>query len=926
MSRWRRSCWRTSASRWNEVDDVTVSIPASRPLPGFSFEVAAPVYDDVLPRMDVAVFAGFASRGPVSVPVPVEDVAQFSAVFGADAPLAADVDTGHVVHAQLGPAVRLFFANGGRRCWVIRLARGAQANALPVPALAAMHDRRAAPLALHASSPGSWSDDVTLSASLTSQRYGVRRWSSHSVIELAGPADASLVVGDLLRIGARDGGPVLYAGVAEVSAMDSNGTSERRVALRVRLGEVQWCDPKREPAQRTGMTHVEDAIVAVRMIDHTLVGGAFTSDVRLELDVQARSAPRAGTLLVVEFGRETLLFTVRDVELAPPSTSPATPTVEVRGDGSWLRNTAPSALPPIATVGAERLSLDLWARGGDGVVRRVGGLGLAPDHARHVARMPMDAERYGASVRTDLSVWREALGFPAAGDGDARLCIPVGLGALPAPFLPAWVTGDAPLVRDGLAPWDASLFGDEALANSSTTTLLSDAEYIRFLAPATRELAGLHCALGIEEATLISVPDAAQAGWVAVEKEAPPSPEPTTSGATDARDDPDFIHCGAVLGRAPFLEAVAHDASGSVQVEWAAAAGTRAFQLQEATRRDWGDAITAFQGEGFATTIDHRPPGDYYFRVRGIGNHPTEWSNGVGVRLSGADGWRVRRPSEYRDDVLLAAHRLLLRCCAARRDVMAILSLPVHYRDDAAISHARLLGAPSARAVPLGASVVPALGVGEGDALAFAAMYHGWLTTRDEDGELRSVAPDGVASGVIARRSIARGAWVAPANEALRGVIALSRPSTPNRLGALQDAGINVVLHAPRGFTVMCADTLSLDDEVRSINVRRLLILLRRQSLRLGTTYVFEPNDDSFHRMVQRGFEAMLGGLFERGAFAGDTTATAFQVRTDSSMNTNASVDQGRFIVELRVAPARPLTFVTIRLVQTGERLMLTGA
>jgi len=903
-----------------------VSIPTSRPLPGFSFEVAAPVYDDVLPRMDVAVFAGFASRGPVSVPVPVEDVAQFSAVFGADAPLAADVETGHVVHAQLGPAVRLFFVNGGRRAWIIRLARNARTNALLVPGLAAMRDRRAEPLALDASSPGSWSDDVTLSASLTSQRYGVRRWDNPTVIEVEGPGDTPVVVGDLFRIGARAGGSVLYAGVAEVSAADASGSPGRRVALRVRLGEVQWCDPTRAPAQQTGTTRVDDATVSVRLVSATLADGAFTSDVRLELGLQARNAPQPGAMLVVAFGSETLLFTVRDVELAPASTSPATPTVEVQGDASWLRNTAPSALPPLATLSAERLSLDVWARGGDGVVRRVGALGLAPDHARHVERLPSDAERYGATVRTDLPAWRDGLGFPAAGAGGARLCIPVGLGALPAPFLPPRVTADASLLRDGLARWDASLFGDEALANSSTSTLLSDAEFIRFLAPVTRELVGLHCALGIEEATLISVPDAAQPGWVAVEKEAPPPPESTTSDATDAREDPDFINCGAVLGRAPFLEAVGRDASGSVQLEWVAAADTREFELQEATRREWGDAITAFQGEGTATTIEYRPPGDYYYRVRGTGDRPTEWSNGVGVRLSGADGWRVRRPSEFRDDALLAAHRMLLRCCAARRDAMAVLSLPVHYRDDAAIAHARLLGTPGARAVTLGASMVTALGIGEGDALGFAALYHGWLVTRDDDGELRSVAPDGVASGVIARRAIERGAWLAPANESLRGVIALSRPSAPSRHQSLQDAGINVVLHAPRGFTVMCADTLSPDDEVRSINVRRLLILLRRQALRLGTTYVFEPNDDAFRRMVQRGFEAMLGGLFERGAFAGDTTTTAFQVRTDSSLNTNASVDQGRFIVELRVAPARPLTFVTMRLVQTGERLTLTGA
>ena len=40
---------------------------------------------------------------------------------------------------------------------------------------------------------------------------------------------------------------------------------------------------------------------------------------------------------------------------------------------------------------------------------------------------------------------------------------------------------------------------------------------------------------------------------------------------------------------------------------------------------------------------------------------------------------------------------------------------------------------------------------------------------------------------------------------------------------------------------VLSADTLSDDPDLRPINVRRLLILLRRLALRLGATYVFEP-------------------------------------------------------------------------------------
>jgi phage tail sheath protein FI len=64
----------------------------------------------------------------------------------------------------------------------------------------------------------------------------------------------------------------------------------------------------------------------------------------------------------------------------------------------------------------------------------------------------------------------------------------------------------------------------------------------------------------------------------------------------------------------------------------------------------------------------------------------------------------------------------------------------------------------------------------------------------------------------------------------------------------------------------------------------------------------------------------MLDGMFERGAFAGASAATSYQVVTDTSLNTPQSVDLGRFIIELRVAPALPMRFLTIRLVQTSDR------
>ncbi|HYN39958.1 MAG TPA: hypothetical protein VES39_11975, partial [Rhodospirillales bacterium] len=103
-----------------------------------------------------------------------------------------------------------------------------------------------------------------------------------------------------------------------------------------------------------------------------------------------------------------------------------------------------------------------------------------------------------------------------------------------------------------------------------------------------------------------------------------------------------------------------------------------------------------------------------------------------------------------------------------------------------------------------------------------------------------------------------------------------------------------------------------------AIGTRRLLALLRRLALREGVSDVFEPNSAGFRAQVRRRFERLLSDLFVRGAFAGDVPADGFRVVADDSVNPRQSIDLGRFVVELHVAPARPLAFLRVRLVQTG--------
>jgi len=144
---------------------------------------------------------------------------------------------------------------------------------------------------------------------------------------------------------------------------------------------------------------------------------------------------------------------------------------------------------------------------------------------------------------------------------------------------------------------------------------------------------------------------------------------------------------------------------------------------------------------------------------------------------------------------------------------------------------------------------------------------------------------------VLAGRASRRGAWIAPANEPLKDVVALAPVVASTDRQALQDAQINRLRADPRGLMALSADTLALDADVelRPINVRRLMILLRRLALRRGTTYVFEPNGPTLRRAVQRSFNELLTDLFRRGAFAGATPEQSFRVVTDTPSTARAT-------------------------------------
>ena len=930
----------------------------TRRLPGFRFEAQTTPLDEVLPRMDVAVFVGFAASGPLHLPVAVEDAAQFAALFGTDAPLAWDARRGETVYAHLGPAVRAFFRNGGRRCWVVRVAGRTRPNFVYVPGLARLKPGgRIAPALAPARSEGSWSDSLRAAAALLSRPLVVSRYNSPLDFEVESRGPDAPAAGDILRLSFAEG----YVPLVRVKAVSPVGAGDTsgRATLRVLGGEVRWFRvPGEPPIVRAGRAWVftfdgrttsAEAYIAPDSAWGEGEPAPPGKPIAVNLELSPADAPAPGSFVRVKLGNRRLWVRADEVRvLARPSSSDAG-TVQVSGEAVWVNKRKPSVAPESEPT-CEKLLFELRVRSGDQDPLTLTDLGFTRMHPRFWGALPADNSlfrRLGDDLHHD-AVRRETEDprFPLAGPVGRRvpdIYLPVLMPTFPVNYLRPRMRRATALVRDGLAEFGADLFLDRELKETGTTDLLNRADFVRDQSARPRALAGIHAALDLEEATIIVVPDATHTGWEE-KQESEPQPQPPEPlphpewwrflDCEQRRDPPpaeaplrgNFLDCDLRVVAAPTLSKGVPDAAGTPALSWSGEPGAR-FVLEEATSPDWAGAAVIYAGSDTQAVIYGRASGDYFYRVRAEAEgFSSNWSNGVGVRVQAASGWQTKPDTSFRPDALLEVHRALLRVCAARGDLFAVLSLPGHYREEEARGHARLLRPNGARRnlAPTVSGAVAPLGFGETRALSFGAVYHPWVVNTGEGGRvgLRRCPPDGAAAGLIARRAFVRGAWVAPANEPLRGVVALDPPLGRAHLASLQEAQINVVRQETRGFLVLSADTLSDDVDYRPVGVRRLLSLLRRMALRLGATYVFEPHDEAFRRLVRRGFEGMLGQMFARGAFAGASPAESFRVVTDSTLNTNRMADLGRFVVELKVAPSLPLTFLTVRLVQSGDRGM----
>lgn len=169
-------------------------------------------------RTDVAAFVGICERGPARRAVAVESWRQFQGIFG-----------GLIPNGYLAYIARVFFENGGRRCWIVRLESEAAAiahvellsdSATPVP----VWD-------LQASSSGSWGN--ALSARCIEQSRAVRRATSATANAAKVDLTAGFSRGTTVLLSQEQGGAIV---------------TECRVLSAADAGTLTWNHP--DPAVR----------------------------------------------------------------------------------------------------------------------------------------------------------------------------------------------------------------------------------------------------------------------------------------------------------------------------------------------------------------------------------------------------------------------------------------------------------------------------------------------------------------------------------------------------------------------------------------------------------------------------------------------------------------------------------------------------
>ena len=202
------------------------------------------------------------------------------------------------------------------------------------------------------------------------------------------------------------------------------------------------------------------------------------------------------------------------------------------------------------------------------------------------------------------------------------------------------------------------------------------------------------------------------------------------------------------------------------------------------------------------------------------------------------------------------------------------------------------------------------------------AVYQPWLDVQNPLGSviepLRRIPPVGHVAGLISRLDRERGAHHTPANAILFDAVDISQGYDAFEQGRLVESGLNPLrCRQGRGLQVWGGRTLAdrkTNPEGVYLAHRRLIHRLVRAIHRVADPLVFGSNGPQLWLVLVRAITTVLLRAYRAGSLKGERPEQAFRVICDESNNPISTQDLGQVYCDIKLAPALPMEFITLRI------------
>ncbi len=205
---------------------------------------------------------------------------------------------------------------------------------------------------------------------------------------------------------------------------------------------------------------------------------------------------------------------------------------------------------------------------------------------------------------------------------------------------------------------------------------------------------------------------------------------------------------------------------------------------------------------------------------------------------------------------------------------------------------------------------------------SFAAAYFPDLLLQDPSTGATSQVPPSVAVlGAFGLNDQVAFPWFAPAGftrGALRNVLETQVKLNRDNLDTLYEVDLNPITSFPQSPEVVVfgqKTLLAAQSALDRVNVRRLLIDIRRQVRKIGDTFLFEPNRES----TLARFAAAVTPILTR--IQAQQGLERFKVQIDTTTTTQADVENNTVRGKIFLQPVRSVEFISLDFVVTNAGL-----